>query len=165
MTGLKDDLLKIAKSLGIKPDEFEAVGIYEWPAIMKKIEEAFVIKKNHNTRFNWWWESFKEPQYGINVESHPYDYLHRLIDKTEKIWFVACDSNKDPSKFWLFQGYIEPIQKVLDEHYQFEFYIVSKKYEWLLCVNHHDNLIGLGSIISKLQLIEKITRPNIDNKK
>jgi len=160
MTGLKDNLLKIAKTLGIKPDEFNAVGIYEWPEIMKKIEESFIIKKNSNIKFNRWWENLKEPQYGINVDSHPFHCINQLIDGNEKIWFVACDSNNDPSKFWLFQGYIKPILKLLDEHYRFEFYLVSKKYEWLLCLNHHDNLIGLGSIIPKLQQMGKITRPN-----
>ncbi|WP_432207229.1 DUF6756 family protein [Hymenobacter defluvii] len=56
----------------------------------------------------------------------------------------------DPSKFWLFEGSVQAVQLVLHEFYAFEYYVVSKKYHWLLCETDHDELIGLGTIISKM---------------
>ncbi|WP_207431205.1 DUF6756 family protein [Sabulibacter ruber] len=148
--GFKDNLLKLARALAFKPDEFDAFGIYEWPAIMKRVEKEFIIKINSNTQFNQWRENLKSPQLGLALEN-PIAPLSLLIDRNEKVWFVACDSYRDPTKLWLFQGYIEPIQRLLESHYRFEFYVISKKYEWLLCADHLNNLIGLGTIIPKIQ--------------
>jgi hypothetical protein len=152
MASLKDSVNKIASALGIPSEEFKAVGIYEWPSILQKIERAFVIKKNSNTRFNWWWESFKGDQYQIDFEKdNAFEHLNQFISDKEKAWFVACDSDYDPSKFWLFEGYVNPIQKIIGELPAFEYYLVSKRYDWLICESDHGVLIGLGSIIPRMK--------------
>ncbi|RDC62461.1 DUF6756 family protein [Adhaeribacter pallidiroseus] len=152
MTGFKENTIKIASALGLSNDNFAAVGIHDWPLIMQKIERNFVKKENSNTKFNWWWESFKGPHFSIDfINDNAFIFLDQIVDKEEKVWFVACDSDYDPSKFWLFQGYINPIQKIIGELPYIEYYIVSKKYEWLICESDHGVLIGLGSIIPKMQ--------------
>jgi hypothetical protein len=80
-----------------------------------------------------------------------FDYLTQLVDGQEQIWFAACDTDHDPSKFWLFQGTVQAIQRLLQAHCYFEYYLVSKKYRWLLCETDHDVLIGLGSVIPRMQ--------------
>ena len=158
MPGFKDELVQVAQSLGILPHDFSAVGIHEWPSIMRNIESAFVIKMNSNTRFNWWWESFKGIKCRIFFEDDTAStVLDQLIEQQEKVWFVACDTDHDPSKFWLFQAMVKSIQLVVSEHYFFEYYIISKKYEWLLCETDHSVLIGLGSIIPKMQALHSNT--------
>ncbi|MVN79332.1 hypothetical protein GO988_23625 [Hymenobacter sp. HMF4947] len=155
MPGFKDDLLQLAASSGISRKEFEAVGIQAWPAIMRKIEAAFVLKTSATTRFNWWWESFKGPQYRLFFDTAwAVDYLTQLVDEHEQIWLVACDTDQDPSKFWLFQGTVQATQWLLQEHCYFEYYLVSKKYQWLLCETDHDVLIGLGSAIPRMQQLD-----------
>lgn len=90
MPGFKDNNIKLANALGLTSDDFEAVGIYEWPLIMQKIEKVFIIKENSNTKFNWWWESFKGSQCAINFKKDDaYKYLDQLIDEKEKIWIVG----------------------------------------------------------------------------
>ena len=154
MTGFKDNALKTAAVSGISSDNFEAVGIHEWPTVMRKIERAFVVKENSNTKFNWWWERFKGPQYKISFEKdNAFEYLDQLIDEKEKVWFVGCDTDYDPSKFWLFQGCVKPIQKIIGEQAPFEYYLISKKYKWLLCETDHGVLIGLGSIIPRMMTL------------
>ena len=70
------------------------------------------------------------------------------------MWLVACDAAHDPSKLWLFQGTVTAIQQLLHEHPAFEYYVVSKKYAWLVCETEHDVLFGLGDIIPKLEALE-----------
>jgi hypothetical protein len=154
MPGFKDDLLQEAHALGLSTTDFAAVGIHAWPAILRKIEAAFVKRFNSNTRFNWWWENFKGPQHRIFFESAwAFDYLTHLVDASEQVWLVACDTDRDPSKFWLFHGTVAAIQALLAEACHFEYYLVSKKYEWLLCETDHDVLVGLGSVIPKMQAL------------
>ncbi|WP_432207233.1 DUF6756 family protein [Hymenobacter defluvii] len=96
MPGFRDDLVQRAAALGIESTAFHAVGIHAWPAIMHKIEATFIRKTNSNTHFNWWWESFKGPQYRLFFEDGlAYTVLEQLLDPQELVWFVACDSNWD----------------------------------------------------------------------
>ena len=128
---------------------------------MKRIEAAFVMKNSTNTHFNWWWESFKRQRHSIYFENgKAYNCLDTLLDEHEKVWFVACDSGYDPSKFWLFEATVKTIKLVVSEHYAFEYYIVSKKYDWLLCETHHDTLVGLGSVIPKMKQMRSIKQNN-----
>jgi hypothetical protein len=158
MPGFKDELLSLANQLQLTSEAFDAVGIHAWPAVLHKIEAAFVIKTSSNTHFNWWRESFKGPHYSVSFEhGQVYECLHQLINAQEQIWFVACDTERDPSKLWLFQGQIQAIQSVLRNHYAFEYYLISKKYEWLIC-EADSVLIGLKSIIPKMEALLPIMK-------
>jgi hypothetical protein len=140
---LKHELLQTAAMLGLPITSFRTVGINEWEPIMKKIEERFV--KDQFNKWVWWWDGhFKDPVYASGLFKAPFVILNELVPVQELVWFIA-EGRKN--KFWLFEGDIESIQKVIGESYAFEYYIVSKKYEWLLCENHHDVLFGVGEII------------------
>ena len=147
---LKHELLQTAANLGLPYSYFRAIGITEWEPIMKRIENRFV-----SARYNkilWWWDGYlKGPVYSVLLPGWPVDALDKIIPLHEQVWFIAEDD-----KFWLFEGTIESIQQVLAESHAFEYYIVSKKYEWLLCENHHDVLFGVGDIIiEKLKQMER----------
>jgi hypothetical protein len=62
------------------------------------------------------------------------------------VWFVA--EARSPSKkngnFWLYESTMETIAPVLQRVQPFEYYVVSKKFEWLVCENHHGQLIASG---------------------
>ncbi|MEM9326620.1 MAG: DUF6756 family protein [Bacteroidota bacterium] len=151
MVRLKERLLKVASALEIQAEDFDSVSIYEWPSIMKKIESRFIVKKNSNIKFNWWRENFKEPHSSRwFLKDDAMNHLHRLIPEEEKVWFVGCDTRNDATKFWLFEGRILSIQRLLTHMYGFEYYLVSKKYEWLLFDNRHSTLIALGAMMEIL---------------
>jgi hypothetical protein len=147
---LKHELLQTATTLGLPTTSFRAVGITEWEPIMKRIEDKFVSARYD--KLLWWWNGYlKGPVYSVLLPGWPADALPKLIPLHEQVWFIAEDD-----KFWLFEGNVESIQKVLAESHAFEYYIVSKKYEWLLCENHHDVLFGVGEIIvEKLKQFEQ----------
>ncbi|WP_409340264.1 DUF6756 family protein [Paenibacillus sp. MBLB4367] len=47
------------------------------------------------------------------------------------------------------------MQNILRECSRFEYYIVSKKYSWMLCENHHGCLFGTGDVIvSKMKRLK-----------
>jgi len=72
----------------------------------------------------------------------PYQIIEELVNPNEDIWFFV---NGDRDKFWFYQGKITAIRKVIIESsYIDELYLASKKYDWLICINHHDILIATG---------------------
>ena len=72
-----------------------------------------------------------------------------LIDEKESVWFVIEDDSveKEQDHYWLYEGKIQAIISVLQELPGTEYYVVSKKLEWILCENHHNLLIGSGKLI------------------
>ncbi|NJL21807.1 MAG: hypothetical protein HC895_14960 [Leptolyngbyaceae cyanobacterium SM1_3_5] len=104
------------------------------------------------------WDSFKEPKYSVRVEHAPAD-LCRVVPLDEPVWFVAEDwyRNKPHDNFWLYEGKIETICNLLNEMYEFRYYVVSKTYDWLISENPQDCLIGVGSsIVEKMQYLVSI---------
>jgi hypothetical protein len=51
---------------------------------------------------------------------------------------------------------VKAIQTIINEAcYIDELYLVSKKYDWLICINHHDILIATGQTVpDKLRELE-----------
>lgn len=78
----------------------------------------------------------------------PFIILERLIDPSEVVWFFV---NGDKDKFWFYQGKVKAIRKVILEcSYIDELYLASKKYDWLICINHHDTLITTGNAMAEI---------------
>ncbi|QIL78175.1 MULTISPECIES: DUF6756 family protein [Hymenobacter] len=147
MTEFKNDLLQLARHLGIAEAEFAAVGIHSWPAIMHRIKTTFFIQSESSTSYSWSWDNLKKPYCQVPfANGQAYKVLPSLVEDSEKVWFVACDT-----KFWLFEGTVRAIQLLIQEHYAFEYYLVSKKYAWLLCETDHDVLLGAGSMMAKMR--------------
>jgi hypothetical protein len=49
-----------------------------------------------------------------------------------------------------YQGRVKAIRKViLESRYIDELYLASKKYDWLICINHHDAMIATGKIMAE----------------
>jgi hypothetical protein len=151
----------------------------EWRGIEEKIYHTFCNLNSPTARPIWLWEYFKLEKYAIYSHNYPLEIVDRIVESREKVWLMLNESaagkellrryfpsNGPPEgilvelgrgdKFWFYEGEIEAIQKVLfDSGYIDEIYIVSKKYEWLLCINHHDVLYATGgNMPAKLRQLE-----------
>jgi len=133
-----------AAALCLKPTEFRQIRVHQYQDILLSIIDHFTTlgRKGWNAP---WWDHFKGVEIGIHT-TDAYKLLPELVPSEERVWFVAEDwgRNKRDGGFWLFEGKIQAIVSVLGEMFGFEYYVVSKKFEWLLCENHHDILIGVG---------------------
>ena len=65
----------------------------------------------------------------------------------EIVWFMV-EENQLPF-FPIYEACPEDIQNVIGECYGFEYYIIPKFKNWLLCENHHNRMIGIGEKIVK----------------
>ena len=144
-----------AAALSLKPTEFRQIRVHQYQDILMSIIEKFTTlgRKGWNAT---WWDHFKGVESAIHT-ADAYKLLRELVPTEERVWFVAQDwgRNKHDGGFWLFEGKIQAIVSVLDEMFGFEYYIVSKKFEWLVCENHHDVLIGVGQpIVAKIREIK-----------
>jgi len=66
-------------------------------------------------------------------------------DPNERVWFIAEESRLP--FYPVYEATPNAAQRVIEECYGFEYYLVAKDMTWLLCENHHGWLIGVGELI------------------
>jgi hypothetical protein len=139
-TELQNEIDTARQELSILPTDFRPLPFTtDWHKLEERIYQRF-CKITGKSRSIWLWDSFKHGYQGIDLNVHLHLILNQLIPDTETIWFMASDG----SNFSFYEGRIGAIQSIIGEtSFELdEYYLISKKYEWLFCVNHHDILIG-----------------------
>jgi hypothetical protein len=146
-TELQNEIAAAIQQLSIPTTDFRPLPFTtDWHKLEEQIYQRF-CKINGKSRPIWLWDSFKRGYQGIDLNVHLHIMLNQLIPNTEIIWFMASDGNN----FSFYEGKIEAIQSIIGEtSFELdEYYLISKKHEWLFCVNHHDILIGTGDFAIK----------------
>jgi hypothetical protein len=150
---LRDKINVIKEDRHLSDECFQLVRLTKYRPILHSILEKFTILEPSQIN-EWWWDSFREPICRFHSEN-VFDDLEALINKEEVVWLAIEDDEKTHEKYWLFEGKIQAIISILKELPYVEYYIVSKKLEWILCENHHNLLIGAGKpIVEKLKLLK-----------
>jgi hypothetical protein len=143
-TPLRKEIEQIRKDLGLTDAQFRPLGLHDWQAIEGKIFQTFCKPPQPKSKPIWLWEYFKLDTASIAIE-RPNNFLDKLIDDHETVWFFVNETVNEAGKFWLYQGQVKAIQAIIEEASLLdEMYLGSKKYDWLLCINHHDILVATG---------------------
>jgi len=147
-TDLRSEISNVITEKGLLEKDFRPLSVYEnWEKIEEKIYHKFCTLTLPTQRPLWLWENFKLDTFSFsNKQKRPELYLDELVDGDETVWFFVNETINGRDKFWFYEGKIKSIQTIIDETVGLdEFYVVSKKYEWLICINHSDNLIATGN--------------------
>ena len=148
MTLLTEEISDAINTLSINENEFKRLPDHEAKPLYYELLETFVEGGDRK----WWWESFKNKTTSIVFDDNKgFERLLSFIpNNKEKVWFVA---EEDEMPFYpIYEGTPESIVRIIGECYSFEYYIIPKSKEWLLCENHHNTVIGSGeSIVNKMQ--------------
>lgn len=104
----------------------------------------------------WWWEDFKQESFIFIDHDPPFALLNQIIPNSdEMVWFMVED---DEEAFYpIYEVRPAVIKDIIGECFAFEYYVIDKSKEWLLCENHHNCLIGIGNKLKEknLKLIER----------
>jgi hypothetical protein len=149
---LRETLQEIAVNLALPADRFRLLGPYEYRPVLEEIAERFLNVGKRGVSYQWWWENLKGESESLQTEA-PYKLLPKLLPQRKRLWFLAHDSGKKHGALWVYEADAEAIFQVLESSFGFEYYIVPKRYEWLLCETHHDILVAVGA-----PMIEALSR-------
>ena len=101
----------------------------------------------------WWWEAFKSPEFSIDFrDENGFEHILPLVpDPNERIWFLIGGGH------FPFRPIYETTPtiavSIIGECYGFEYYLVSKSRDWILCENHHGTIVGAGSQFDDIKSI------------
>ena len=156
-TPLRQEIEKIRNDFNLT-DKILPVSLSEWRCIEDKVYSTFCGISNNHSRPVWIWENLKVESIGINPEKHAYLLLGKIIDKDEQLFLLLNETVNEANKFWIYESTVQSIQTVMSEASEIdEITIVDKKFSWILCINHHNTIIGGGDkVIKKLKKIQAI---------
>jgi len=140
---LRKDIEEARRAFRIPEADFSPLPFTtNWHQLEERIYQTF-CKIAGEGRPAWLWERYKNEWIGLALKECPDHILDQLVPTAETVWFLVYNGDD----FLFYQGKIKAIQQVLLESSPDEYYLINKKYEWLLSVNHHDNLTGTGAFI------------------
>lgn len=150
---IRKEIEELVKEMTIDRKFFHEASKLKYQEIIKEITNAFVDKSEHwNQDIHW----ANLGQYKKTLDIYYFqeenkDFIKQIVEivpsKTTLMWFLVEGTHK----YWLYEARIEEILLVLENTSLYDFYIISKKYDWLISQNHHD---GWSFIGEKLNLID-----------
>ncbi|HEX5785529.1 MAG TPA: DUF6756 family protein [Burkholderiaceae bacterium] len=138
-----DEINSAAKTLGLVPPEFRELPTAESETIFFEVLRHFVASGDRR----WWWEDFREPGTSVMFPAGDGWKLMPEIapNPDESVWFIAEDDQLP--HYPVFETTPRIASKIIGECYGFEFYLVAKSFDWLLCETHHNRVCAVGSVV------------------
>ena len=151
-TPLRQEIDKIIREHNLI-DSIWAVSLSDWKSIESTVYDRFYDTKTHRYRSAQIWESLKVVRTGLQTALHPFSVLDRFIDHNTGVYLLLNETINEHDKFWIYEGTILPLQVLISEsEYTDEVTIVDKKFNWILCINHHDMIVvGGQEMVDKLE--------------
>jgi hypothetical protein len=141
MLTVKDEIRAASELLNLSDNEFRELPCDEALSLIQKVLGHFV----GNDR-RCWWEDFVGESASIRTPEDWKVLTQVAPDADEPAWFIA--------EGLAFEASARTTQQSLGECYGFEYYLVAKDLQWLICENHHDYLIGVGSeVIARIRAL------------
>ncbi|WP_299242909.1 DUF6756 family protein [uncultured Aquimarina sp.] len=99
----------------------------------------------------WWWEDFRQEAFYFKTYEFPFKELIHIIPKdVNKVWLMVEDDEE--AYYPIYDCKPSVIAQLIGECSAFEYYVIDKNKQWLLCENHSDQLIGVGE---QLRILNK----------
>lgn len=97
----------------------------------------------------WWWEDFKQEAFYFVAYERPFEELIHIIPKeSDTVWLMIEDDQEEYYPIYNCKPAV--IGELIGECSAFEYYVIDKNKQWLLCENHSDQLIGVGKELKTL---------------
>lgn len=153
MDDARQELAEAANRAGIGSDELRLVRSTRYESLLVAIVERFTTLGKPGLQSLWWWESFRPPMLSRHIADAD-RWLRDLLPDEDRVWFIAEDwpRTKRHGNYWLYDAKRSRLPDLLAEMFPFEYYVASKKLDWLFAENHHDVVFAVGNpAIEKLQ--------------
>ena len=150
---VREDIEKTIKEFCLDRSRVFEVSKQKYEQILKKIEQTFVYHGgtmhwsnmgNYNPALPIWYKDCRDNRLW-------FENLDKIIPHPESAVYVLFEEKRQREKFWVFEMYLEELKVILGEAECYgDYYIVSKKYEWLISEDHHDivSFVGAGFDLS-----------------
>lgn len=159
MMSIRDDVESAIKEIKLDRSRIFEVSKIKYADIIRKIEHTFVLDDGdiHWSNMGNGFQQHLSCHY-VNITNQPlwYHHLPNIVPYPEEPVYVLFEDIKNyEPKYWLYEMWIIEFMILLDELNPDDFYIVSKKYGWLISENHEDVVSFVGDNLKYEVLLNK----------
>ncbi|MCL2353652.1 MAG: hypothetical protein FWC69_03375, partial [Defluviitaleaceae bacterium] len=143
------EIEKTVKEHQIDRNHFFEVSKQSYQQIIKKIEAKFIQKSKHSDGIHWanlgrYRSELKCTFIAMKDWNSWMKELPDIIPVSDTFVYALFEK-VGYNKYWLYEAQIQELITVLNESTLWgDFYIVSKKYDWLISLDHHDCISYVG---------------------
>jgi len=150
---MRSELEASVRQRGFPPEHFRAVRLTQYAAILASILTTFTTQRADRPPERWLWTVLKGhlDSHQLTPEDQSADppvWLHSLVEPESAVWLVLEDwtGTKRQEPFWVFEGTARAAAAAVAEVPFCEYYVVHRRFSWLLCENHHGVLITTAGL-------------------
>jgi hypothetical protein len=143
----RDYLVASAAEAGVRPDQFRPVPQDEAEAVRERIRQQF-----GRAVLCFFWPPLGAPS-ALSSAAHQFggaggwDRLEALVPEPDELaWFVCEDWGGSGSL--VFDATPVAVQAVLGNSHGFEFFVVSKRMDWLVGEEDHGMTFAVGEVVA-----------------
>jgi len=137
MSYIEDEITEAIKHITSLTYGINRLADKEVENLLDNILNIFVYDRSQR----WWWTALKYVEYKEIIETgEGFKYLFQHLPSiTQECWFIVDDEDSNTHLVYSIHPYLLPV--LLAECSFFEYYIIDKEMSWLLCENHHNQII------------------------
>lgn len=150
---LRKEIQSYCKDNSIKNEDFHFLSLYQWQNVYDKILENFAdyAWTRHNG-LHWLNTNgiYKKSVCYSFDSREQWDWILKLpdmLENTEEMLYFVLEEEGQKSKFWIAEGKMKTIAQIIYEGlFDDDYYIVDKKYRWMITRNHHGVVAFVGEV-------------------
>lgn len=137
----------------ISSSDFRFVNISKWEDIYDKIVDNFADKSKYYLRTLHWVNTNISLKKGKEVicsfdSNFKNDWVLNLPELTmeyDDMAYFVIEQHCQSDKCWISEGRLSVIARIINEgFYETDYYIVDRKYKWMITCNHHGFILFIG---------------------
>lgn len=141
---LRKKIADICQKLKIPAERFDPVSIPKGNLITDTIIDLHCRPKHEGLI----WERLTDGYEIIIIDSFPLAITSVLIDNADKVWLILEEEVDGQPKYWVYDGRIKTILRVLRKaRKRSEVYLSPKDCEWLISLNKDQHIILSGKVL------------------
>lgn len=148
--GIRNEIELVIKEFGLDRSRVSEVSKIAYASILRNVEKKFVL---HGRQLHWsnMGGGFQPQLLGVTRDISDdtlwFKNLKNIVpDPQEKVYALFEDTKNYQPKYWVYEMFLEELIIILSEVWGLDdFYIVSKKYEWLITECHEDMVSFVGN--------------------
>lgn len=146
---VRKDIERTIKEFSLNRNRIFEVSKQDYKQILQKIEQTFVLYGQTIHWANMGYYNPKFPVWSVDCRDNRlwFEHLNKMIPNPKNAFYVLFEEiGRQRPKYWVFEMYLDELIVILNESIVNDYYIVSKKYDWLISENHHNivSFVGKG---------------------
>jgi hypothetical protein len=163
MSWLSDEIATAQLTLRISEEVFHAWSASGGDHVVQSVRQRFLTHPERPSVF-WWDQELRKQACAVLVDGPGLHQLSYLVPSVEKgVWFITNTEGAGPGEpIAVYEATVPAVQQILSEvrgHH--EYYLTPKQLTWMLCENHHGQIIATGAPVVERLLEYMRQHPNL----